>query len=154
MRIESGRAEVDEMLKSGELKRVTPSLELADTILLRSEESLSSAIESLNKNWLHSSYESMWASVRLALTALLQVQGLRPTSTGGHIAVEKSARAQFDRSMGELLKPITMMRRTRNDLEYPDEDTYIEYERVEKDITLAENIIDACKKALPHLDVY
>ena len=36
-----------------------------------------------------------WAAARQACVALLAQQGLRPTTAGGHYAVEEAIRAQF-----------------------------------------------------------
>lgn len=55
-------------------------------------------------------------AARQALTALLMHQGLRPTSKGGHYAVEQAVRAQF----GQGFRQFGALRRRRNELEYPD----------------------------------
>lgn len=52
---------------------------------------------------------------RQALTALLVEQGLRPTTKGGHYAVEQAVRAQF----GPGFRQFGALRRRRNELEYP-----------------------------------
>ena len=43
-------------------------------------------------------------------------QGLRPTTKGGHYAVELAARAQF----GQGFRQFGALRRRRNELEYPE----------------------------------
>ncbi len=53
---------------------------------------------------------------RQALTALLAHEGLRPTTKGGHYAVEQAVRAQF----GPGFRQFGALRRRRNELEYPD----------------------------------
>ena len=55
-------------------------------------------------------------AARQALTALLAHQGLRPTTKGGHYAVEQAARAQF----GPGFRQFGALRRRRNELEYPE----------------------------------
>ena len=55
-------------------------------------------------------------AARQALTALLTHQGLRPTTKGGHYAVEQAARAQF----GQGFRQFGALRRRRNELEYPE----------------------------------
>jgi hypothetical protein len=57
-------------------------------------------------------------AARKAATALLALQGLRPTTGGGHIAVVETIRAQFPDVPG--LKSLDRLRRRRNDVEYPD----------------------------------
>jgi hypothetical protein len=53
---------------------------------------------------------------RQALTALLAHQGLRPTTKGGHYAVEQAVRGQF----GPGFRQFGALRRRRNELEYPE----------------------------------
>jgi hypothetical protein len=50
------------------------------------------------------------------LTSLLAHQGLRPTTKGGHYAVEQAVRAQF----GPGFRQVGALRRRRNELEYPE----------------------------------
>jgi hypothetical protein len=56
---------------------------------------------------------------RKALASILANQGLRPTSSGGHIAVYEAVLAQFDPPLGDVFKPFGWMRPLRNDSEYP-----------------------------------
>jgi hypothetical protein len=55
-------------------------------------------------------------SARQALTGLLAHQGLRPTTKGGHYALERAVRAQF----GPGFRQFGALRRRRNELEYPE----------------------------------
>ena len=54
-------------------------------------------------------------AARQACVALLAQQGLRPTTAGGHYAVDEAIRAQF----GPTLRDFGGLRRRRNELEYP-----------------------------------
>ena len=56
-----------------------------------------------------------FGEARQACVALLAQQGLRPTSAGGHYAIEEVIRAQF----GSSLRAFGGLRRRRNELEYP-----------------------------------
>lgn len=47
---------------------------------------------------------------------MLARQGLRPTTKGGHYAVERAVRAQF----GQGFRQFGALRRRRNELEYPE----------------------------------
>lgn len=47
---------------------------------------------------------------------MLAQQGLRPTTKGGHYAVEQAARTQF----GAGFRQFGALRRRRNELEYPE----------------------------------
>ena len=57
-------------------------------------------------------YESLYDAARMALTAVQENEGLRPTSRGGHIASYTAVAAQLVPPMGTALKPFDRMRRT------------------------------------------
>ena len=61
----------------------------------------------------------LYDAARKTLTAILDNQGLRPTSRGGNLAVYHAVRAQLDPPMGKTLLPFDRMRRRRHDVEYP-----------------------------------
>lgn len=63
-----------------------------------------------------SAFVLAYDAARQALTALLAHQGLRPTTKGGHYAVEQAVRAQF----GPGFRQFGALRRRRNELEYPE----------------------------------
>lgn len=60
-------------------------------------------------------------AARKAANALLAHQGLRATTTGGHIVIVEAMNAQFPGVAG--LKSIDRLRRRRNQAEYPDPST-------------------------------
>jgi hypothetical protein len=64
----------------------------------------------------NSAYTLAYDAARHAGTALLAQQGLRPTSRGGHYALERALKGQF----GQGFRAFGTMRRRRNELEYPD----------------------------------
>ena len=61
----------------------------------------------------------LYDAARKTLTAILDNQGLRPTSRGGNLAVYHAVRAQLNPPMGKTLLPFDRMRRRRHDVEYP-----------------------------------
>lgn len=87
---------------------------------------------------------------RKALAAVLENQGLRATSRGGHVAVYRSVQAQLDPPLGAVLRTFDRMRRRRNGLEYPDfeapaltaADVLEDLERAESNIDLASRTLD------------
>jgi HEPN domain-containing protein len=90
-------------------------------------------------------------AARLACVALLAQQGLRPTATGGHYAVEEVIRAQF----GPALRAFGGLRRRRNELEYPLYPTeQASPAEAAETLKTAAEIIDAAAKILPSLAVY
>jgi hypothetical protein len=89
-------------------------------------------------------------AARQACTALLAQQGLRPTTAGGHYAVEESVRAQF----GTILRPFGARRR-RNELEYPlDPADRASVAETAEGIRAAAELIDAAAKILPNLGLF
>jgi HEPN domain-containing protein len=95
-------------------------------------------------------------AARKAATALLAHQGLRPTSTGGHIAVIEAINAQFPGIEG--LKSIDRLRRRRNQAEYPDPRHYdpVTAEEVDDAVAAATACIDAAERLLaaPQLGLF
>ena len=96
-------------------------------------------------------YVAVYDAIRKALSALLQIQGLRATTSGGHLAVMHAVQAQFGASMGAILRPVDRIRVTRHEAEYPGQATYIDQDTVLDDLPKAEAVVEAVAKALPHL---
>jgi hypothetical protein len=113
MRWNQGRATIDKLIAEGELQRVPPSREHADQLLVQAHKDLAST-ELLHDSNPKRAYESLYDAARMALTAVLENQGLRPTSRGGHIAPYSAVAAQLDPPMGAVLRPFDRMRRMRN----------------------------------------
>src|ERR1700761_3682381 len=82
MRWNQGRAHVDRLIADGELQRVPASREHADQLLVQARKDLASAKLLLETNPKRA-YESVYDAARMALTAVLENEGLRPTSRGG-----------------------------------------------------------------------
>jgi HEPN domain-containing protein len=67
-------------------------------------------------------YSLAYDAARKSATALLNYQGLRPTTAGGHLAVVDTIGAQFPGVPG--LTSLDRLRRRRNQAEYPDPRSY------------------------------
>ena len=63
-------------------------------------------------------YQLAYDALRKAATALLAVQGLRATSRGGHVAVERAMLGQFGDAI-PVFRAFGRLRRNRNRFEYP-----------------------------------
>jgi HEPN domain-containing protein len=97
-----------------------------------------------------SAYTLAYDAARFACTALLAQQGLRPTTTGGHRAVEEAVRAQF----GDTFKPFRDLRIRRHELEYPQyADESVEVEEASEALEAAGRLIAAADRLLPHLRI-
>ncbi len=138
------------MIERRELDQVTAGTDLADRMLTTARQHLASA-RLLAPSDPYLGYAAIYDAIRKSLAALLQAQGLRATTSGGHLAVMHAVQAQFGASMGAILRPVDRIRVTRHEAEYPGQSTYIDEESVLDDLPKAEAIVEAVAKALPHL---
>ena len=99
------------MLERGELSQITANAELADRLLATARQHLASA-RLLADTDPYLAYVAVYDAIREALSALLQIQGLRATTSGGHLAVMHAVQAQFGASMGAVLRPVDRIRVT------------------------------------------
>jgi hypothetical protein len=118
MRWEQGRATIDGMIARGELERVPASRAHADSLLAQAHQHLASA-QAIAASDATGAYQLVYDAARKALAAVLENQGLRATSRGGHIAVLDAVSAQLDPPLGTILRPVDRLRRRRNQAEYP-----------------------------------
>jgi hypothetical protein len=151
MRWQQGRAAVDAMIARRELERVSPSRDHADVLLRQARQHLDSA-RAIAAGDPVGSYQLLYDAARKALAAVLENQGLRATSRGGHIAVRDAVSAQLDPPLGTILRPFDRLRRRRNQAEYPSaEHPGIEAKDVGRDIPNVEQIIDVAAKVLEQM---
>jgi uncharacterized protein (UPF0332 family) len=154
VRWNQGRATIDKLIADGELQRVPPNREHADQLLGQARKDLVSA-ELLRCSNSKRAYESLYDAARMALTAVLENQGLRPTSRGGHIAPYAAVVAQLDPPMGAVLRPFDRMRRTRNRSEYPSFTTpEVTADNVVADLAQAEAIVQTCEGVLDEMSAF
>jgi hypothetical protein len=118
MRWHQGRSTVELMITKAEIERVTADRVHADHLLAQAERHLRSAeaIADLDPT---GAFQLPYDAARKALCAVLENQGLRTTSRGGHIAVLEAVSAQLDPPLGAVLRPFDRLRRRRNQAEYP-----------------------------------
>ncbi len=141
------------MIERRELTQVTANAELADRLLATARQHLVSA-RMLAASDPYLAYAAVYDAIRKALSALLQAQGLRATTSGGHLAVMYAVQAQFGASMGAILRPVDRIRQIRHEAEYPGQATYIDEDTVLDDLPKAEAVVEAVAKALPHLSAF
>lgn len=109
-----GMAEVEALIAAGHLQKLTGAAASGQRLLDKAHVTLETARLAVERDP-DSAFVLAYDSARQALTALLAHQGLRPTTRGGHYAVEQAVRAQF----GAGLRQFGALRRRRNELEYP-----------------------------------
>jgi|SRR5680860_209111 len=110
-----GDAEVEALIASGDLQKLTGDAANGERLLEKAAVTLDTARSAIERDP-DSAFVLAYDAARQAVTALLAHQGLRPTTKGGHYAVERSARAQF----GPGFRQFGALRRRRNELEYPE----------------------------------
>src|SRR5215472_15384343 len=114
MRWSAGEATIQRLLTTGHIERVQGAQADGASWLDRARRGIDAA-RVLAESAPDSSIILAYDAARQACVALLAQQGLRPTTSGGHYAIEEAIRAQF----GVTLRAFGGLRRRRNELEYP-----------------------------------
>lgn len=145
-----GRAEVEELIASRRLQKVTGAAADGEPLLGKASRTLATA-ETIASDDPDSAFVLAYDSARYAGTALLAHQGLRPTTSGGHYVVEVALRAQF----GDGFRSFGALRRRRNELEYPTNpgEATSQTEAAEA-IRDAHTLLAAAQRLLPRLSLY
>jgi hypothetical protein len=116
----TGVEAVKQMLASGNLQKVAPSREAATAFLDTAEKHLESAL-AVTESDPDGAYSLLYDAARKSLAALLQTQGLRATSRGGHYAIQEAITAQFTKPPpSDAFRSFGRLRRARNQIEYDD----------------------------------
>ena len=151
MRWQQGRGTLDDMIRRGELERVPPSRDHADVLISQARRHLASA-SAITGSDPAGAYQLMYDAARKALAAVLENQGVRATSRGGHIAVREAVTAQLDPPLGGTLRPFDRLRRRRNQVEYPSQDApAVSAAEVERDVPKVEQIIEHAARLLDEM---
>jgi HEPN domain-containing protein len=150
VRWKRGEAEVEALIAAGDLQKLTGEAASGERLLEKAATTLETARTAIERDP-DSAFVLAYDAARQALTALLAHQGLRPTTKGGHYAVEQAVRAQF----GPGFRRFGALRRRRNELEYPerpgdDATTDEATEAVEN----AETIIAAAEELVDQLGLF
>ncbi len=154
MRWDQGRAVIDRMLADHELQRVPPSREHADRLISQAGRHLTSAGGVCDADPA-GGYALVYDAARKALTAVLENQGLRPTTRGGHLAAYEAVRAQLDPPLGNVLRPFDRMRRQRHGAEYPQSNVpEITADDVREDIPKAAAIVNLGERGLDQMSPF
>jgi hypothetical protein len=145
---ETGSGRIQELIDAGELGQVPPDSELARRMLADAGRHLATAATAQSTGDLSGAYQLAYDALRKSAASLLEAQGIRPTSRGGHIAVQDAVIAQFGTSI-RALRSFNRLRRARNSFECPSAETPGPSEDDVKDaIRVAREVNDAANKAL------
>lgn len=119
---ETGSDRIRELVSAGELGEVPPDGALARRMLEDAGRHLVTAATAASSGDLPGAYQLAYDALRKSAASLLEAQGLRATSRGGHIAVQDAVIAQFGSSI-RALRSFSRLRRARNGFEYPSTQT-------------------------------
>ena len=119
---ETGNERIRDLIAGGELGQVSPDIELARRMLADAGRHLATAAAAESTGDLPGAYQLAYDALRKSAASLLEAQGLRATSRGGHIAVQDAVIAQFGSSI-RALRSFSRLRRARNSFEYPSAET-------------------------------
>jgi hypothetical protein len=151
---QEGKETIDRLLAARELQNVSPDLKVAHQLLGTARKHLASARD-LQSEDPEGAYAVLYDAARKSCAALLQAQGLRPTSRGGHIAVREAVLAQFGAlSGGHVLRPFDRLRRRRNEMEYPSGESAMDDDEISEALTRAEQMVEFAEKLIDTLPVY
>jgi HEPN domain-containing protein len=145
---ETGSERIRELLSAGELGQVAPDAGLARRMLGDATRHLATAAAAAATGDLPGAYQLAYDALRKSAASLLEAQGLRATSRGGHIAVQDAVTAQFGSTI-RALRSFSRLRRARNAFEYPSTDAPgPSADDVEDAIRVARQVNDAAARVL------
>jgi hypothetical protein len=119
---EPGREQVQALIDAGEVDPVTPDLAIARRMQEDAARHLATASAAKQAGDLSGAYQLAYDALRKSAASLLEAQGLRVTSRGGHLAVQEAVTAQFSASV-RAFRSFGRIRRARNNFEYPSSNT-------------------------------
>ena len=141
------------MLERGELSKVPADRVFAHEMIAMA----STHLKSVERNAIPDpvlAYSALHDAVRKAMAAVLQAEGLRATSNGGHLAVQYAIDAQFGNAMGTYMRTANRIRVQRHEAEYPTPTTAVGAEDVLADLPGGTKIVESCQKLVDTLDVF
>jgi hypothetical protein len=109
---------VRELIDAGEVERVTPDLAIACHMLEDAGRHLTTASLAKAAGGMSGAYQLAYDALRKSAASLLEAQGLRATSRGGHLAVQEVVTVQFGTTV-RTFRSFGRVRRARNNFEYP-----------------------------------
>lgn len=119
---EPGSERIRALLDAGELGQVPADEGLARRMLDDAVRHLATAAAAEAAGDLPGAFQLAYDALRKSASCLLEAQGLRATSRGGHIAVQDAVTAQFGSAI-RALRSFGRLRRARNGFEYPGTET-------------------------------
>ena len=142
-----GAERVNALIEARHLQQVVGDPDTVTALLASARRHVASAGLTA-ENDPEAAYSLAYDAARKSATALLNHQGLRPTSTGGHLAVVDAINAQFPGVPG--LTSLDRLRRRRNQAEYPDPRNYdpITVAEANDAVTVADRCLASAERLL------
>lgn len=145
-----GEADIERMIAAQELQRIRRGAAAGAAWSEKAALTLASARQLADVDS-SSALTLAYDAARLACMGVLAQQALRPTTKGGHYAIQQAMRYQF----GTAFEGFGVLRRRRNELEYPEfPDETIDRQEVDLAMASARSIIAAAEKLAGHLGVF
>jgi hypothetical protein len=145
-----GEAEIEQLIANKALQQVNGGQANGAHLLQKASCTLETAGEIADQDP-DNVYVLAYDAARYSGTAILAQQSLRPTTSGGHYAVEVALRAQF----ADGFRPFGAMRRRRIELEYPtgpgETTTHAEAQGA---IRNAKGLLRAAQQLMPTLSIF
>ena len=145
-----GESVIERLVRAGSLDVIGKSASDGSAVLAQAGRRLRIAEAALEIDP-DGAYTNAYDAARLAATALLTQQGLRPTTSGGHRAVEEALLAQF----GPGFSKFSVLRRRRHELDYPGT-SYSEAsdDEVRDAVETARLFLETAERILPELGFF
>jgi hypothetical protein len=142
----SGRAEVEALLATGRLIRVTANRELADQYLSSGALHIASA-EVLTSSDPEGALQLAYDAARKSLAAILINQGLRASGEGAHVTIQEAVAAQLGHPV--IVEQFGRLRRERNQNQYPTPEAKLaDSDDAEDAIDLARRLLESARQAV------
>lgn len=120
---------LEELLKSGIIRRIRPNRRLAPSSLMRARRDIDTAKTLMGNKKFDWSLAISYNAMLLAGRALMLNQGYRPSSTEGHVAVVKFLQASLRNEVSDgMIMVLNGMRKKRHRVLYEEMDIVSEGE--------------------------
>lgn len=142
-----GADQVTALIEARHLQQIVSDPDTVDALLASARRHIGSARLTTAQDP-EAAYSLAYDAARKSATALLNHQGLRPTTAGGHLAVVNTISAQFPGVPG--LTSLDRLRRRRNQAEYPDPRGYdpITVEEANDALSVADTCVTSAMRLL------
>ena len=149
-----GSKTVQKFIEGARLQQVVASRPHADRLLRQSRNHLLSASKLADSDP-EGAYSPLYDAARKALVAVLEVQGLRPTTKGEHFIICEALEVQINPPFDDVITPFNRIRKMRNAQEYPNlEQPELTTEDVLEDLAKSTRIVEIAQSLLNQFSVF